>query len=90
MRPTGFITLELSMSKGRRLRMAIMLVALLVLSGASFKGDEKVYFNLENSKYHCLTCKWAIKCTKNCIEMDLAEAKRRGGIPCKVCGGTCH
>lgn len=78
------------MSKIGRVRAAIILVILMTLSGSSFGREERVYFNLQNKKYHCLTCEWAIKCTKNCVELDLSEAKRRGGIPCKVCGGRCH
>ena len=67
---------------------AVLLLALTfsaMLSGA----EEKVAFNVESKKYHCLTCRWAIACTKNCIEVSRSEAKRRGGIPCKNCGGSC-
>lgn len=46
-----------------------------------------VMFNTQTLKYHSVDCKWAIKCTKNCIMIDDKEAQRRGGIPCKVCGG---
>lgn len=67
---------------------AVLLLALpfsAVLSGA----EEKVAFNVESKKYHCLTCRSAIACTKNCIKVSRSEAKRRGGIPCKNCGGSC-
>ena len=45
-------------------------------------------FNRSSGKYHCPTCQWALRCTRNCVEMPLSEAKVRG-IPCKVCGGSC-
>ncbi|MDX1918601.1 MAG: hypothetical protein SFT81_05625 [Candidatus Caenarcaniphilales bacterium] len=46
-----------------------------------------VYFNVETKKYHDPGCRWAIKCTKNCIKISEKDAQRRGGIACKVCGG---
>ncbi len=48
---------------------------------------EMVMYNTKTGKYHSLTCKWAKKCTVNCIKIDKKEAKKRGGVPCKVCGG---
>lgn len=48
---------------------------------------EVVMFNLKTKKYHSVSCKWAKKCTVNCIKIDKKIAIRRGGIPCKVCGG---
>lgn len=48
---------------------------------------EMVMYNTKTGKYHTLTCKWAKKCTVNCIKIDKKEAKKRGGVPCKVCGG---
>jgi uncharacterized membrane protein len=52
-------------------------------------GDEIVMFNTKSLKYHCPSCRWAKKCTRNCIKIMKSEAKKRGGIPCKVCGGSC-
>jgi hypothetical protein len=52
-------------------------------------AEESVAFNTETHKYHCLKCKWAIKCTRNCITIPKSEAIKRGGVPCKVCGGSC-
>jgi hypothetical protein len=46
-----------------------------------------VTFNTNTLKYHRPDCKWAIKCTKNCIETTPEKAKASGGVPCKVCGG---
>ena len=46
-----------------------------------------VMYNIKTNKYHHIECKWAKKCTVNCIKIDKKEAIKRGGIPCKVCGG---
>ncbi len=46
-----------------------------------------VAFNKSSHIYHKHNCEWARKCTKNCINIDSLDAKRRGGRPCKVCGG---
>jgi len=48
---------------------------------------QTVMFNVETHKFHNPTCRWALRCTQNCIAIPRAEALRRGGIPCKVCGG---
>lgn len=68
---------------------ALFLLLALLFSGGLTGAEEKVAFNVESLKYHCLSCKWAIKCTKNCIEVPKSEAMRRGGVACKVCGGSC-
>lgn len=49
--------------------------------------QEMVYFNTKTYKYHSQDCVWAQRCTRNCILITLSEARSRGGIPCKVCGG---
>ena len=66
-----------------------MLLAYLLLLAVSAPAEETVAFNTESKKYHCLDCEWARRCTKNCIRISLSEARRRGGVACKVCGGTC-
>jgi hypothetical protein len=68
---------------------ATILLLAVIVSGVFASGEEKVYFNVETKKYHCLTCRWAIACTRNCIKVPLSDAKRRGGVACKVCGGRC-
>ena len=75
----------------------ILLASVLVqvLSHASLHADsqdkdEIVAFNTKSHKYHCLECTWAKKCTVNCVNIPRSEAIRRGGVPCKVCGGTCR
>ncbi len=66
----------------------LVLLVLSLLAPAAI-AEEKVAFNVETKKYHCLECRWAVACTKNCVIVGVSEAKRRGGVPCKVCGGTC-
>ncbi|MBQ8476825.1 nuclease [bacterium] len=61
-------------------------VSILLISSAPVFA-ETVMFNTQTLKFHKLTCKWAKKCTVNCIKIDRKEAIKRGGIPCKVCGG---
>jgi len=50
-------------------------------------GKDVVVFNVQNKKMHKPGCEWADKCTKNCVYISKKEALKRGGIPCKVCGG---
>ncbi len=48
---------------------------------------DTVFFNVKTHKYHKQTCRYATKCTTNCIKIEKQQAKNKGGIPCKVCGG---
>lgn len=79
----------------RKFFLPVFLLSILCLAGIkagetrAVHIDDKVAFNTETLKYHCPTCKWAVRCTKNCISVTLEEAKRRGGVACKVCGGLC-
>ena len=50
-------------------------------------AGETVVYNTKTQKYHQTWCRWAKKCTVNCIKVDKKEAIKRGGKPCKVCGG---
>jgi hypothetical protein len=62
---------------------------MLQIAAAPVNDDETVSFNTNTLKYHCVTCQWAKKCTKNCIKVKKSEAKARGGVACKVCNGSC-
>ena len=73
---------------------SLLLIALLGVFSipppvAASSAAEKVSFNTQSLKYHCPQCQSAVRCTKNCITTTRAEAEKRGGVPCKVCGGTC-
>lgn len=77
----------------RRIRIAaVVLCTLALLAGAVAAGEQDniVLFNTNTHKYHCPTCSHAKRCTTNCIELPLSEAKARGGVACKICGGTCR
>ena len=56
----------------------------------SDNSEEIVTFNTKSLKYHCRTCRSALRCRTNCVQIPVSEAKKRGGVPCKVCGGTCR
>lgn len=51
------------------------------------RDSDIVAFNTSNYKFHALSCIWAERCTVHCIQITRKEAHKRGGIPCKVCGG---
>jgi primosomal protein N' len=51
--------------------------------------EETVIFNTQSLKYHCPSCGWAQKCTRNCVPLSLKKARELSGMPCKVCGGRC-
>lgn len=49
--------------------------------------DALVAFNVESKKVHKLSCPSARQCTVNCITIRRSEARERGGVACKRCGG---
>lgn len=49
--------------------------------------SQTVLFNTKTLKFHAPSCEWARKCTRNCVTVSREEALKRGGVPCKVCGG---
>jgi len=66
----------------------LVVIVLLVFAGSAFSAFAyQVMFNTKTLKYHSLTCKWAEKCTVNCIKVDHKEAQSKGGVPCKLCKG---
>lgn len=65
-------------------KLLIVLLCVFAYGGAMARD---VAFNTNSRIYHKHSCEWAQKCTKNCISIDSSEARRRGGRPCKVCGG---
>ena len=46
-----------------------------------------VVYNTKTGKYHAPSCPAAKRCTRNCIDISLKDAKAAGGVPCKICGG---
>ena len=64
-----------------------LLMFLLLVSPASAANDKPVVMNVKTYIYHNPTCKWAKKCTKNCIKTAKQKAQTQGARACKVCGG---
>ena len=62
------------------------LISLLLISPISASA-KMVTFNTETLIYHKPNCKWAKKCTKNCIKIEKKEAIKQGGKPCIKCKG---
>jgi len=58
-----------------------------LLAAQGQRKEQTVYFNTKTLKFHHPSCRWAKRCTRNCILIPRSEAIRRGGVPCKVCGG---
>lgn len=66
-------------------KLIISLITFLLVSNVCFA--EIVVFNTKTHKYHNPSCSSAKKCTVNCIKIEKEQAKAKGGVPCKVCGG---
>lgn len=61
----------------------LTIICFLLLANACLA--EIVSFNVRSHKYHNSACRY-FNC-KSCIKIEKKEAIKRGGIPCKVCGG---
>jgi len=70
----------------KKIILSVLISLIFILSSAPVLA-ETVVFNTQTLKYHKLNCQWAKRCTVNCIKIDKKEAIKRGGRPCKVCGG---
>lgn len=51
--------------------------------------DNPVVLNIRTLIYHCPACDLVRHCGTDCVTLDVAEARRRGGRPCTTCGGIC-
>ena len=56
-------------------------------SSALAADDQTVIMNTKTYIYHTPDCKWAKKCTKNCIKITKQKAQAQGARAYKVCGG---
>lgn len=63
-----------------------LLMFLFMVSPVLAANDKPVVMNVKTYIYHSSDCKWAKKCTKNCIKTTKDKAKSQGARPCKVCG----
>ena len=64
-----------------------LMIALAMIGFVGTAVARPVAYNTQKHIWHTPNCEWAKRCTKNCIHIDSSEAKKRGGRPCKVCGG---
>lgn len=72
----------------RKMKRTVCLLIFLLLSAPVLASDNStVVMNTKTYIYHSPTCKWAKRCTKNCIKTTKDKAKSQGARPCKVCGG---
>lgn len=70
----------------------IVLATALALKPGATAGttvDNPVVLNIRTLLYHCPACDHARHCGSDCEVLDLADAVRRGGKPCRACGGVC-
>jgi len=66
----------------------VCLLIFLLLSAPVLASDSSpVIMNVKTYIYHGPACKWAKRCTKNCIKTTKDKVKSQGARPCKVCGG---
>ena len=49
--------------------------------------NSPVVMNVKTYIYHDPNCRWAKKCTKNCVKTTKQKAQAQGARACKVCGG---
>lgn len=72
------------------IRIALVFICCLVffiVCDLNVANAKIVVFNTKTLKYHNVYCKWAQKCTVNCIKLEQERAIKRSGKACKVCGG---
>ena len=61
-----------------------LLMFLFLVSPAFAANDKLVVMNIKTYIYHNPTCKWAKKCTKNCIKTTKQKAQAQGARACNV------
>lgn len=64
-----------------------LLIVLFLIFPALAADSQTVVMNTKTYIYHHPTCKWAKRCTKNCIKTTKQKAQAQGARVCKVCGG---
>ena len=75
------------MFKFSKMLLKLVFVVSIFFAVTNISSAETVVYNTQTHKIHKVWCRWAAKCTVNCINIDRKEAVKRGGVPCKVCGG---
>jgi hypothetical protein len=65
--------------------LVLFTVAFISFAPASIHAEKTIVLNTKTLIYHSPDCKWAKKCTKNCIIASKKEALEQGARACKVC-----
>lgn len=68
-------------------KLLLILMITFLTSSALAADDQTVIMNTKTYIYHTPDCKWAKKCTKNCIKITKQKAQAQGVRACKVCRG---
>lgn len=69
-------------------KMSLFFVVIFLINPAfNALSAETVIMNTKTLIYHSADCKWAKKCTKNCVKTDKKKALDQGARACKICGG---
>lgn len=68
-------------------KLLIILMITFLTSSVLAADNQTVIMNTKTYIYHSPDCKWAKKCTKNCIKTTKQKAQTQGARACKVCGG---
>lgn len=69
------------------MKRTLCLLIFLLLSAPVWAADNStVVMNTKTYIYHSPSCKWAKKCTKNCIKTTKQKKQAQGARACKVCG----
>ena len=82
-----FLYLMKDFSKMKKVFFLIMVSFLSMYAFGIKAADVTVVMNVKTYIYHNPDCKWARRCTKNCIKTTIEQAKAQGARACKVCGG---
>ena len=67
--------------------LTLLFLSILLATSVFANGNEDVAFNTSTRKVHKLWPRSAQRCTVNCVTIKREKTYKRGGIPCKVCGG---
>lgn len=68
-------------------KLLLVLMLTFLTSSVLAADNQTVIMNTKTYIYHNPNCKWAKKCTKNCIKTTKQKAQAQGARACKVCGG---
>ena len=71
----------------KKLFASLLVMGFIGLCQVNSAFAETVTYNHQSGIYHKHSCASAVRCTKNCTKIEKKEAVKKGGRPCKKCGG---